>query len=308
MNESSSSVSLPAVFLADVERLLTPAYAECFTDETRKVRNLLLVTSLVLILFVFGVVAVGNAVNLSLLPLSITVRTGMRWMLIALCAYFLLLLAARSYIEWKLWRLRQQAPIRGLRDLSTKATYYFVEVTNSANAMLASSLDAFRGGTDRLKEMILEPLAVAPIQKRRDELRQQSQLLLAEMQRMLALPETREQEHWNEYIKLRNHQAEIDEEIDELDDQLSQERDARHKQFMDESEAQQRQFDKAREVHGRLTTASEMKVAEAELTYIDDKVRSLSGILTIRRWFEMLFPILFGLLALLLGFVVRGTS
>lgn len=97
-------------FLAEAERLITPSYTECFSDEAR---NLLLITSFVLILLVLGTISVGSNAKAQIPPLalSITVNTGVRWMLLSICAYFLFLHTARSYVEWKLSRLRQIAPM-----------------------------------------------------------------------------------------------------------------------------------------------------------------------------------------------------
>jgi len=109
-------------FLADVERLVTPSYAECFTDETRKVGNLLLLISFVLILLDLGIVDVDRKIELPLplSSLSFEVTTGMGVLLLILCFYLLLLFALRSYAEWKLWRLRHQASIAGFLDLQDK--------------------------------------------------------------------------------------------------------------------------------------------------------------------------------------------
>lgn len=302
MKESPSSISLPTGFLAESERLLTPFYAECFTDETRKVRNLLLVTSSVLILFALSVVAVDDAVKLSPLPLYITVRTGLRWILMALCGYFLPILAARSYIEWRLWRLRHAAAAAGIADSQTKTLTSYVELHNSANAKLASSLRAFRKENERLSTT--ELVEVAPLQKRRDGLWEQSEQLFFEMKRKRAQAEATG--HWDEHRDLGNHWEELHEEINELDRRLHD--DERKKQWMEEREALGRQLDEANKEHHRQVTGHEVQVLEAELAYIGHNVCPLRPIINIRRGLEMFFPILFGLLALLLAFVVRGTG
>ena len=235
MSESTSSAPSPIDFLAEVERILTPTYAECFTDETRKIRNLLLVTSLVLILFVFGVVAVGRDSTVPLLGVSISVTTGMRVILMILCIYFLVSFAMRSYTEWKLWRLRHQAPMIQFLGLLAKIESSWQAFTNESNRTLNSGIDALR----RLTESNLE------------------------------------------LIGLEDH--------------------GRKSEIKAEREELLRRLTELENVHRSQTAAPEVKLLEAQLSYLGDALRPAGRILRIRSWWEMLFPIGFGVLAIISG-------
>jgi hypothetical protein len=152
MSEGSRPIALPAEFLAEIERLLTPMYAECLTDETRKVRNLLLVTSFVLVLSTLGVVEVGREGQIPLFGVGILVTTGMRALLMFLCLYFLVSFSLRSYTEWKVWRLRQQAPMIQFLDLLARIESSWQALTNDSNRTLKANMDALK----RLTELNLE--------------------------------------------------------------------------------------------------------------------------------------------------------
>lgn len=303
MNEPPTPTSSPADFFANAERLLTPVYAECFTDETRKVKNLLLVTSIVLILFVFGVVAVGKAVDVPLLALSITVRTGMRWILMALCAYFLLLLGARSYIEWKLWQLRNQAPMVALGNLKNTILNSWIARTNQADAKLALSLDTFLRRTEELK---VEPVAESPLKQQRDELFQEFEKSRNELAKKRDLSEERDSSP--EYRKVLYHYYNLFEELDDLDRQIREEREKQNEQRWAKGEALTRQLDQAREDHLQETSAPDLASLEEQLNYLLKAIEPLKKVKIVRLWFEMLFPLFLGLSALVLGFVVRGSG
>src|SRR5262245_48191048 len=118
MTEITKTSDSAQEFLSSIERLVAPVYTECFSDETRKTRNLLLIISFVLILSSLGLVAFGREpVKVPMLEISVTITSGIRWVLVTLCGYFLVLHSARSYTEWNLWRLRHQAPAMGISDL-----------------------------------------------------------------------------------------------------------------------------------------------------------------------------------------------
>jgi hypothetical protein len=154
MSSLPNATPSPPGFAGQVERLLTPAYAECFTDETRKVGNLLLLTSFVLILLDVGIVKAESKIELPVFSFSFTVTTGMGVILMAFCFCLLLLFAMRSYTEWKLWRLRHQAPMIEFLDLLAKIASSWQALTNQANSTLNSRIEVLR----RVTELDLEAM------------------------------------------------------------------------------------------------------------------------------------------------------
>ena len=69
-----------------VERLLTSAYGECFTEATRRVRHLPLVIRLLLMRLVLGMVTL-EPINISkAVETKVVLHAGLRWTLAALAA------------------------------------------------------------------------------------------------------------------------------------------------------------------------------------------------------------------------------
>jgi hypothetical protein len=245
MSQLPGSALSPPDFLAEVGSLLTPMYAECFTDETRKVRDLLLVTSIVLILFDFRVIEINQEMTLPLLSLTIRVTTGTRAILILLCLYFIVSLIMRSYTEWKLWRLLHQAPMMKLLDLLAKVESSWQARTTEANTTLNSSIRVLK----RLTKLNLELMQV--------------------------------------------------------EDQGSKERSVRKPQLELERKELKRQITEMKNVHRNQIAEPEIKLLEAQIFYLCDAVRPAGRTLRNRFWWEMIFPIGFGVLALISGFVVH---
>lgn len=298
MNESPSSGHSPD-FLAEVERLLKPMYAECFTDETRKVRDLLLVISVFLILLAFGVIAVDRApFQIPPLGLPITVTTGMRGLLIVLCLYFLVSFSTRAYAEWKWWRLRHQAPIDDFLDLETKIESSWQDLISEANKTLRSSWDVLK----KQNELYQEPHAISQLTEEFEDLSKKYKRLSSEIK------EKRDLLEWSEIKKLHDHRDRIVESIRQVGDQLRKERTARRDEIALESGALARKLAELEDRYRRQTDAPDLEVLEAQLGYLHDAVRPVKKILSMRRWFEALFPISFGIVAIVLGFVVHKTG
>ncbi len=132
------TVTLPALdFLREAERVLTPAMTECFSEETKNLRNVVLVIGFVLILLSLGVISgESKPVAIPLIGLEVTVTKGLTWLLITVCSYFLILCTARSYTEWQLWRMKHQAPLLALKGISKQISAAQIEITRRRLAPL----------------------------------------------------------------------------------------------------------------------------------------------------------------------------
>lgn len=130
--------SLPALdFLRDTERVLAPSMTECFSEETKKLSGIVLVISFVLILLSLGVISVENKpFAVPLIGLEVTITKGLNWLLIVVCGYFLILFAARSYTEWQLWRMKNQAPLLELKRINEEIMAAQLEITRMRLAPL----------------------------------------------------------------------------------------------------------------------------------------------------------------------------
>jgi hypothetical protein len=255
-------------FITQVERLVTPGYVECFTDETRKVRNLLLVTSFVLILALLGIISIGqDSVKPPPLPINITVLFGLRWILVALCAYFLVLLGARSYTEWEFWRLRQQASLMQILELNADLRSELVSSGERVDAAFEESVQLF----DKLQEK--DP-----------ELERLSAQLNAAYEKIGSSPAL---SHFEEFMEIEKRIRHRRQELEPVEERLIQ-------QFRDKSDE-----------HLRLAKDPERAIVLARISYLAGLIPGFNWSLNIRFWFEMMFPILFGTGAILFAIIRR---
>lgn len=187
MSEVDTSTQSTIEFLKNLEGWITVAYEECFTDETKKIRNLVLITGFVLILFVLGVLSVSGPFTIPLINLSVKINTGLRWVLIILCAFFLFLLCARSYIEWHLWRLKHQAPMFTLQQTNADIASALAEIRKGQNVLWEKSWDLY----ERIWKFPFES-GEKSIENTRKRMKQEHQQVLRDFERELSRPEIRE--------------------------------------------------------------------------------------------------------------------
>lgn len=141
--------TLPAQdFMREVERVLTPPMTECFTEETKKVRNVVLLLGFVLILLALGIVSVeSKPVEIPVIKLTVTVTKGLKGVLITICSYFLVLYAVRAYNEWQLWRMKHQAPLLDLKRINEQLSSAELEIARRRLAPLERLGALARSGT-----------------------------------------------------------------------------------------------------------------------------------------------------------------
>ena len=104
-----------------VESTFSLGLSECFSEETRKSRNLLLALSSVAALSATGIVRFGEEVKG---PIGTTLKVGpeLKYVIGILTVFFLVLFVSRSYSEWKLWRLKNAKPEKALADANNLVT------------------------------------------------------------------------------------------------------------------------------------------------------------------------------------------
>lgn len=224
MGDRSTLTSTRKEFLSRLEQVLASGYAECFTEETKKVRNLVLVTGFVLILSSLGVLSLQEA-EVPWLGMTVHVTKGVRGVLTALCFFFVLLLCARSYTEWHMWRLKHQAPTLELLEMNFDLASAYAEIAQQQNIVFERSMEL----VERIRQLPYEKGDAA------------------------------------------------------IEDQLSKLKE-RH-----------------REVLKEYTTdlGPRTEQLHARLRVVLDQVRFVSRTLAIRFWFEAIFPVAFGALAIL---------
>lgn len=218
-------------FLEEVERLVTPNYLECFTDETRKVRNFLLAISFGLILLSLGIIKISPDATFPILGMQFAVSRGVGSLMLIVCAYFLTLYVIRSYSEWKLWRLRQQAPLSKFMELHKNLFLSWKALFDEANARAVKSFKDAK-----------------------------------------------------------------------VQDQLSEQRLAKHEaDWNAEFEEKQRRYSELTDTYLREIEAPNIKLLEEQRRYLKDVIVRSKNILLVRFWWELIFPCVFGALAIVSG-------
>jgi hypothetical protein len=212
------------------------------------------------------------------------------------------MLATRSYIEWNLWRLRMQAPMAAFLDLGTRISSIWLARTNEANSILKSMLAV----SEKRAELHCESPAVSPIQRESDAVLEKFRAVGGEIQ-TLHERHTRQElaennELWSALSELNQRKADSFDELMGLEVQLRKERSARRERIAAQDEPLARELTELQEAYRRQTAAPKMKASEDQLAYLNHSVRRVSNVLHIRLWFEMLFPMIFGALAIALGF------
>jgi DNA repair exonuclease SbcCD ATPase subunit len=196
----------------------------------------------------------------------------MRWVLVALCGYFLVLHSARSYTEWSFWRLSHQAPMMELTELAFLQLSQRARHSASINSALKRKVDLDR----ELREVKKDPPVVLDATKRATALNEEYQRsggqfeMFEEIMRLL-----------NDVKRLRNeHQERIAAECDALEQQL-------------------------RGQDGIIEESiRELEALGGKEEYLKDELQPLSWILKIRLGWEILFPTLFAVVAILMGILL----
>jgi hypothetical protein len=124
-NESAASghvpagpSQVPAAFIDELTRVMSPSLQECFSKETKKLR--LAVLAVAMLLFLLGVNAItfsgrGEFAGLAFDKIASSTLKGTAAIVES---FFVLVLVARSYVEWAAWRLKSLNPEWGLLQLS----------------------------------------------------------------------------------------------------------------------------------------------------------------------------------------------
>ncbi len=146
MSEKSIATLPGHEFLREVERVLTPTLTEPFSEETKKLRNMVLLLGFVLTLLAMGVLSVAAKPVQLPLGLTVTVTKGLTGVLIILSSFFTVVLAARSYSEWHLWRLKHQAPLLEVKGMSEQISSAQAEISRRRRSELQRLVGLLNSG------------------------------------------------------------------------------------------------------------------------------------------------------------------
>lgn len=291
MSNALESDLSPAKFLLRVENSLRNSFTDCFSDETKKVRNLLLLISFILFLVVIGAISVGGApIKVRQLgDLEVTVNAGLRWILIALCVYFGILLASRSYAEWQMWRFREQRPLAELRELASEI---FID-----HARAAKKIQGHFKRTEQLHDKLAELDKDSPeIEKLRaslddeykkiDDLKDQMEKTNSDWEAAAAQSI---EAFWNSeemFEKIKDRRVEHEARIAPIRIVVEEE------------------LKKAEEEFRKKSADLEARGLDARLQYIRNMYDVAFRTYKSRYWFELMFPLVFAAVAILSGIFV----
>lgn len=290
-------------FAADIERLAMPLFSECFTEETRTIRNLLLITGFALLLFALGVVQVEPKTKLPLLGVTITVTAGLRYVLIALSCYFFSSLLARSYIDWQLWRLKHQAPLLALAAIRNKMDVLSGDHSNRVNAAFATS-NQLRESLNLIRQ---RSPAETQIAEELDTAYKEHQRLQSVYATESAALKAKGVSTHDENLALENgvmfELHKMFYRTQDLSAQLDRERAARLDRTSAEEIMLLRKISEADAEHQKQAVDPIADKLNARLHYMLDTINPAYATFRIRFFFEMTFPILFGLFAITFSIV-----
>jgi hypothetical protein len=294
MTEALPAAPLPKDFLARVERALVPGTAEPFSKETKQTRNFLLVASFFLILVVLALVEIPQQ---PLKDYTATVK-GLQWILVALCAYFELVLSARSYLEWKFWRLRQHAPWLEIIDLMNSAQQHQADRIKETVARLDVELGELRAANS-------SPAEIDALRTRRNVLmteweKQRAEADVARGKFQSLRPEDAMsdagQALWAEVRKTWSAGQDAYARLQTVSDELEK-RSAFHRAQTDQKNEQLRK--RISETGNQLTKSANEPVSDVQ--YAEAAVKSVARAVRVRFWTELLFPLLVGIFAIALA-------
>ena len=282
-------------FLGKVEQLLAPAYADCFSDETRKTRDLLLIVSALLMLSGLGLIALGPE---PLKDISVSVTGDLRWILLPLCAYLLVLHSARVYGEWKLWRLRHQAPMNELSDLVSLILAQSTERTKRMIADFALSTDV----SNRLMELSRDPPEVIEAKERLDIVQKEFERQSDLNRRNASELSRRELEDgfyksYKAFEELRRLSEEITRLREEHDARIATKREELERQWLSVKDVGRNWF-------AEVTSPQNMDLNN-RIAYVRNALEPVVRIRSFRFGLEVVFPTGFAIAAIVIGVIAK---
>jgi hypothetical protein len=253
-------------FLDTVEQLATPIYADCLSDATVKIRDSVFISGLVMITLGSGFLT-NNGLRFELLGFSLAASLSTKALLISVSAigvYFLVVFSTRSYADWMLWRLRHQAPIAKLLDLTVDI---YREGSNEAFEAQAAISDASTAYFTRIEK----PAGLKQLELDRDTAFQQMMISTTEFAKFNA-------------ATLLYH---------ELNDELA----AEEKTWSEEV------VEPAKLAHRKALEQRPNGNYAKQIAYVRDRLRPAALLIPLRFTFEIFFPILFGAAALVIAII-----
>ena len=107
---SSNPIEDPALFLEKLDKCLSPHLQECFSEESKKLRNALLSVGLLLFLLAYGTVSFAGQGDFAGLKFEQGAKGALKAAAGAIELFFLVVYAVRCFVEWTAWKLKNLSP------------------------------------------------------------------------------------------------------------------------------------------------------------------------------------------------------
>lgn len=290
MNESKKSTSSIPDFKERVKDLSKPFHKECLSEESRNVRNYLLLVSSVLLLFTFGLIVFDNK-EVQIAGGTFTLLIRIKYVLSFLNLYFLVSFIFRCYPEWVLWQLAQpEQQILDLRKDFRKEFSPYVEKTENEREL--ESRISSNDDIDLIKK----------IQKKiqKDFLKDFHYEISSYLEVIDGVDGTIPYDK-REKNRIRDERRKIFKEnpsIYEADRQSSEEENVIKNRL---KELNKQDIELTKNLHEQLITQSDLQQLKKQLSYHSKAVKVGNWI---RFWWEIAVPILYGAFSIIIGFIM----
>lgn len=164
---ASSPMRTVDPFLRQLAENLAPHLQECFSEETKSLRNVILGLGSVILLLSLGTISIGNDAEVWVLKVTINARDVLLKTGAFIEGFFLSVLLARCFVEWNAWKLKLLAPQWSLanlsHDLTVEAYARAAREAQLRNELLCGSVSPRRADEieAELKTIASDPDAVA---------------------------------------------------------------------------------------------------------------------------------------------------
>lgn len=125
----------PAFFIEELQRCLSPYLQECFSKETKKLRNALLALTLGLLLLSLGALKFTGQGDLAGLKFDIERGASIKTAVALVVAFFVVIYCVRCYVEWASWRLKNLSPEWRLLALNNQLAIAQIEQMKERNEL-----------------------------------------------------------------------------------------------------------------------------------------------------------------------------
>lgn len=293
---SDQSSKDPALYYARVKRIVSRGLTDPFSDETRKIKDFLLLASFVLAVTATGIVSVQSSGEAEVFGLKLQLNGALNVLLITLCMYFEIIFVGRSYIEWRFWNLNRWTPLFEIPQVINELVRDSIEDKSFERARRASKAQ------ERLSELEKDPPGVVALLEKKQSLEEDyfaGRLTFSEQSEQRNEPQhSATMTTWEDRLKgmLEAQSVAFYERRNAINNEIEVARAAYKASVKSEVErlTKEKEFDFSAELEL-------LKAFQAKANLFVDGVKVAKTAFRIRYYVERAFPVAFGLIAISFG-------